>query len=96
MIKILIFTVFFGFTSGVSFGQFLRIEDLESFKRQSNLAKEDTTKVLMMAALTWNYHIWDTDSGLVYGQKALSPTKQINFPRGEATALIGLAQVSST
>jgi two-component system, NtrC family, sensor kinase len=96
MIKFFIFTVSFCITCSVSFGQFLRIEDLESFKRQSNLAKEDTTKVLMMAELTWNYHIWNTDSGLVYGQKALSLAKQIKFPRGEARALIGLAQVSST
>jgi two-component system, NtrC family, sensor kinase len=80
----------------MGFGQFTTLEKLDSFKRQLNLVKEDSTRVLMMSDLTWHYHIWNPDSGIVYGQKALALAKQIKFPRGEARALIGLAQVSST
>jgi two-component system, NtrC family, sensor kinase len=73
-------------------GQFATIEKLDSFKRQLNLAKEDTSRVLMMSYLSLHYGIWNRDSAEVYGMKALALAKQINYPRGEARALIGLAR----
>jgi two-component system, NtrC family, sensor kinase len=96
MIKTFIFTFHLALACCLSFGQFTQIEKLDSFKHQLTLEKEDTNRVLMMSYLAWHYSIWNPDSGIVYGQKALALAKQIKFPRGEARALIGLAGVSST
>jgi signal transduction histidine kinase len=96
MIKTFIFTILLAVSCSMGYSQFTQIEKLDSFKRQLSLVKEDSARVLMMSDLTWHYHIWNPDSGIVYGQKAIALAKQINFPRGEARALIGLAQISST
>ena len=48
----------------------------------------------MMAYLSLHYGIWNADSSIVYGQKALALAKQIKYTKGEIRALIGLARAS--
>src|ERR1700691_2393062 len=84
--KINIITIFLVILCNIALGQFTQIEKLDSFKRQMNLVKEDSLRELMMSDIAWNYHIWNPDSGVVYGQKALALATQIRFPRGEARA----------
>jgi two-component system NtrC family sensor kinase len=50
-------------------------------------ARQDTTRVLLLAVLA-NYYKSDLpDSALYYGYKALALARQIKFPQGEVEAL---------
>src|SRR4030095_6395160 len=50
-------------------------------------ARQDTTRVLLIAELV-NYYKSDLpDSALFYGYKALALARQIKFPKGEVSAL---------
>jgi two-component system NtrC family sensor kinase len=50
-------------------------------------ARQDTTRVLVMAELANVYKSDLPDSALFYGYKALTLARQIKFPKGEVTAL---------
>lgn len=65
----------------------------ESLKRQLEVTKEDTAKVLLMAELALQFRNTNPDSSIYYGEKTLALARQIKFKRGEALALsnIGIA-----
>ena len=64
----------------------------DSLKYLLRLAKEDTTRVLTLAELGFQFRNSNSDSSFYFGQKGLALARQIKFQRGEALALsnIGL------
>ena len=54
-------------------------------------AKADSTRALTYAQLAEYYRNWRMDSTLYYGEKALTLSRSINYPSGEAKALSALS-----
>jgi two-component system NtrC family sensor kinase len=69
------------------------LKQADSLKYQLSIAKEDTTRVLILAQLDEAYRSAKPDSALLYGQQALSLARQIRFQRGEVHALLGISVV---
>lgn len=63
----------------------------DSLKYELAIARNDTSRVLIMAELSFAYNGFNSDSLHTYGNKALVLAKRIHFPRGEANALNALA-----
>ncbi|MFN8347656.1 MAG: ATP-binding protein [Spirosomataceae bacterium] len=86
--KTLLYTLLLNFFWSIGFAQNaqgrLRIDSL---KRQLTIAKQDTSRVLIMAQLCNVYRVPRPDSSLVFGQQALKLARQINFAKGEIRAL---------
>ena len=60
------------------------------------IAKHDTSRVLLYAQLSNYYKFNKPDSALYYGKKSLTLAKEINFPKGEASAMINIALTQIT
>jgi signal transduction histidine kinase len=84
MIKTFITTIFFAVTSANGIAQ---NKYTDSLMHQLEMAKDDTSKALVMAELCYFYRYSSTDSSLSYGEKALALSQKINFWKGEANAL---------
>jgi len=65
-------------------------------KRDISITTLDTNGVRALVAECINLEYTNTDSSLYYGQRALNLARKINYPKGEANALIeiGINQVS--
>lgn len=59
----------------------------DSLIRELASAKDDTSRVLIMADLCYFYRYSNIDSSLIYGQNALALAQSIRFLRGQADAL---------
>ena len=57
-------------------------------------AKADTTRILLTAKLASNYAYTRTDSGIIFGKRALLQAQQLKFTKGEVTALLALGEVT--
>jgi hypothetical protein len=66
----------------------------DSLLRELSKAKHDTGRVLLMANISESYRWSNPDSAMYFGQKALDLARKINFPRGEASALISTSVVN--
>ena len=77
----------------VGFAQNVSLLQTDSLKHELSIAKNDTNRVLIMANLVEAYRWSKPDSGILYGQQALSIAKRIKFLRGEATALICISVI---
>jgi tetratricopeptide (TPR) repeat protein len=66
---------------------------IDSLKYQLAIAKQDTSRVLIMADLARSYSIVKPDSGMKYAQQALELAQKIKYLEGEATALNNLAGI---
>jgi two-component system NtrC family sensor kinase len=66
---------------------------VDSLKHELAVSKQDTSRVLLLDELSNTYSYTNSDSALLYGKHALALAQRINFPRGEARALISLGQV---
>ena len=82
--KILIITFLLTCACSIGFGQ---NKATDSLKHELTIAKQDTNRVLIMAALAEKYRLMKPDSAMKYGQKALTLAQKIKFPKGEASAL---------
>jgi signal transduction histidine kinase len=84
MIKTFLFTILFSLTvsTGVAQNKYT-----DSLKYQLALAKDDTSKALVMAELCYFFRYSSTDSSLYYGEKALALSQKMKFWKGEANAL---------
>ena len=51
----------------------------DSLKIELNKAKDDTSRVLILADLAYYHRFQNLDTGLVYAQQSLSLAKNINF-----------------
>ena len=63
----------------------------DSLKHELTIAKNDTSRTLIMADIANAYNGFNSDSSDHYGNKALDLAHRILFLRGEANALIALA-----
>src|ERR1041385_8911439 len=85
--------VFFSLALTTGFGQDKRID---SIRQQLSAAKDDTSRVLIMADLSFAFGFQNPDSALLYGDKAIRLAKQVHFTRGEIRGMFSKAQVLET
>src|ERR1017187_6341101 len=85
MMKAIILTILFALVCSIGFSQNEKITD--SLKHELVIAKQDTTRDLIMIELCFTYRLFDPDSSLYYGSKAFDLAKRINIPGGEIRAL---------
>ncbi len=91
MIKYFTTTILLLFICGTTFSQVGGTGQLrDSLKHELAIAKNDTSRVLIMAELASAYNGFFSDSINMYGNKALELAQQIAFFRGEASALNAL------
>lgn len=91
MIKTFTITILLLFFCGAIFSQVGGTDQLrDSLKHELFMAKDDTSRVLIMADLANAYFGFYSDSANVYGNKALELAKRIHFSRGEASILNAL------
>ncbi|MEO5581140.1 MAG: two-component sensor histidine kinase, partial [Saprospiraceae bacterium] len=64
---------------------------IDSLKHELFIATADSTRVMIMASMSNRYIFSNSDSTLMYGQRALNLAQQIKFLKGEARALFSLA-----
>ena len=67
----------------------------DSLNHELSIAKNDTSRVLILVSLCEFYRQSNPDSALLYGQKAFKIAEQINFPKGlvRAYSEVGRIQV---
>ena len=65
---------------------------LDSLKHELAKAKDDTSRVLTIAALCDGYFPSNFDTIIFYGKRGLELSQQIKFPRGEAKILGAIGQ----
>lgn len=61
-------------------------QEIDSLKHELFIAKHDTNRVLILVELAAHYQNNNTDSALIFGQRALDVGKKIKFLRGQARA----------
>src|SRR5665647_1501772 len=84
-------TILLLFFCGTTFSQVGGTNQLrDSLKHELIIAKDDTSRVLIMAELANAYFGFYLDSANLYGNKALELAQRIHFSRGEASALNAL------
>lgn len=71
---------------------FFQSDPIPDLKSQLPIAN-DTTKVLLMADLCYEYRFVNQDSALYYGEQAIVLAKKVGFKRGHASALSDLGVV---
>ena len=62
-------------------------------KQQLEKVSNDTSRALIWAGLSYEYAYSDFDSSLLYAEKALKLSEEIDFARGRANALIGFGNL---
>ena len=60
---------------------------IDNLAKSLAIAKEDTSRVLILSDLCFYYRNTNVDSSIVYGNKALTLAQEIKFVRGEADVL---------
>ena len=93
MIKKFVVTLLFAFICIVTFSQQKKID---SIRHQLTIAKDDSSRVLMMADLSFTYNFENPDSGLMYADKAIELAKQIHFSRGEIRGMFSKSAILET
>ncbi|HET7118394.1 MAG TPA: ATP-binding protein, partial [Hanamia sp.] len=68
-------------------GQAQSRQKIDSLKHELTITREDTSRVLILAQLCYDYGGVSPDSSRIYGEQSLALAKKINFSRGEALAL---------
>ncbi len=84
------------FLAGIIFwlcahGQNTAALHVDKLKKELEIAKEDSSKALIMTQLAEAYRDQNTDTSFYYSQKALELSRQIHYPIGEAKALLALS-----
>ncbi|MBC7426582.1 MAG: two-component sensor histidine kinase, partial [Bacteroidia bacterium] len=91
MIKVFTITILPLFFCGTILSQVGGSDQLrDSLKHELIIAKDDTSRVLIMAELAKAYTGFISDTTNLYGNKALELAQRIHFFRGEASALNAL------
>ncbi len=75
----------FALLSAPCFAQ--NFQSLQELKSSLAAAKDDTSKVLILSALSFNYAFVQPDTGVLYGQQAIALAKKGNNKKGEAFAM---------
>ena len=88
----------FGLTSAAGYSQGkvnIAFDKADSLRRELAIARNDTSIALIQADLCNSYKFFKPDSALFFGQRALTLSRQIHFPKAEANALYNLAVTSN-
>ncbi len=93
MIKIFVVTFLSAFICLAALPQQKRID---SIRHQLTIAKDDTSRVLIMADLSFVCSFHNSDSGLMYANKAIELAKRIHFSKGEIRAIFSKAATLET
>ena len=89
MPKAITITILLLFFCGAIFSQVGGTDEFrDSLKHELVIAKDDTSRVLIMADVANAYFSFNNDTGNLYGNKALELAQQIHFLRGEVSVLI--------
>ena len=91
--KIFSTLVFLTLLVSSALAQLAELKQTDSLKHQLQIARHDTTRVLILAALAEAYRYRIPDSALLHGQRSLSLAKQIKFSKGEVSALLSISVV---
>lgn len=67
------------------------VQNIDSLKHELLIAKNDTSRVAILNILSWSYRSINPDSSLLFGQQALTISRNTKYPVGEADALIVLS-----
>ena len=59
----------------------------DSVQQMLSVTPDDTTKVLLLAGLSFNYQVFQVDTSILYSQKAIKLARQLNYKNGEAFGL---------
>src|SRR3954467_127844 len=62
--------------------------NIDSLRLSLKNSPNDTSKVLTLAALSFNYAFTQPDTGVLYGQKAITLAKRTGDTKGEAIAML--------
>ena len=89
-IAVLFFTIFW---LHLGFAQFALSSQIDSLKHELAIAKQDTSRVLLLDELCYVYMETKSDLAKIYGEKALTLAKQVKFSRGEAVVLSTLGRL---
>jgi signal transduction histidine kinase len=95
MIKPLQLILFLLCINGISIAQGDSTSSYEIIEAKQELvhATHDTSRALIMGEISYLYAYSDFDSSLLYGQRALKLSGEINFARGRANALCGIGNL---
>jgi tetratricopeptide (TPR) repeat protein len=66
---------------------------LDSLKKVLVTAKDDTSKVMLLADIAYAYRNAKPDTSILYAQQALKLSESLNYARGEARSLIDIANI---
>lgn len=91
--KIILNIVFFKIIALSTLGQLPGFRHTDSLKRQLAIVTQDTSRVLILAELAEAFRNTMSDSAIRYGRQSLSLAKQIQFPKGEAKALLSMSVI---
>src|SRR5437867_2718378 len=59
----------------------------DSLKLLLSKTSDDTTKVRLLADLSWTYAFLDVDTSILYAQTAMSLARQVHSRKGEAAGM---------
>ncbi|WP_018616344.1 tetratricopeptide repeat-containing sensor histidine kinase [Segetibacter koreensis] len=91
MIKASTIILLLAFVGTIGFAQVGGTDQLrDSLKHKLAIAKDDTSRVLIMVDIANAYYVNSSDSISKYGNQALALAQRIRFSRGEASALTAL------
>jgi two-component system, NtrC family, sensor kinase len=76
------------FTADMAFAQNVHIQDADSLRRELAVAKQDTSRAIILADLAEAYRAAKPDSTLYFADQALQLSRSINFPFGEMRAYL--------
>ncbi|MEO7264388.1 MAG: ATP-binding protein [Ferruginibacter sp.] len=62
-------------------------EEITDLQHRLAIAKDDTSRINAQIGMCYMYRLGNSDSSLLYGQRALKLSEQINYPKGEILAL---------
>ena len=74
-----IFTILLLSTSFVVVAQHIKIDSLKAVLKAQ---KDDTSKVILLNAISYSYAFSFPDSGIMYAQRALQLTEKLSFEQG--------------
>jgi hypothetical protein len=74
-----------------AYEQNMDVLQVDKLKQELASAKEDSSQALIMTQLAEAYRDRITDTSFYYAQKALEISRRIDYPKGEAKALIALS-----
>jgi len=91
--KIILNIVFIKMLAISAVSQLPGFKHADSLKQQLAMVTQDTSRVLLLGELAEAFRNTMSDSAMRYGQQCLSLARQIQFPKGEAKALLSMSVI---